>query len=323
MKLCTEPWSTIVVANNGDVNPCICPEWNTVGVIGNLLQQSLPEVLLSKKLQNFKQKILREDYSLCAEACGFKDHVTDKNKDVLDDLKYPKKIMLAIDKNCNLACSSCRTHNIFSPYPNKNAVKILEEIYEFYKDKPVEIQFDGLGDLFASRAYTDFLQKDFGENFKFHIITNGNLLTKNSKIIEKIKNNIISIDVSLDAGTPETYKIIRGGVFELVKDGIKMCVELGIRTNLSFVVQAKNYKEIKKFWDIGVQLKCGQAMLHMIRRWDHMSNQYWQENSTEHLPKEERNILWEQLQFLKGQGEVFTENSIPVRMTGDLYNFKP
>ena len=323
MKLCTEPWSTITVANNGEVKPCLCPHWHRVGVIGNLLRQSLQEVMTSDVLKKFQQRILGGDYSYCENSCAYKDHVTDKDPDVIKKLNLPKKIVLAIDKNCNLACGSCRIKNVFSSKPDKNAEVILNRLYDSYREKEVEIQFDGLGDLFASKAYNNFLQKKFGSNVKFHIITNGNLLTKNEKLINKIKDNILSIDVSLDAANSKTYKEVRGGVFNLVKDGIKMCTSLGIKTNLSFVVQAKNYKELTKFWEIGVQLGCGQTMFHMIRRWHHMTDKYWIQNSVEHLPKSAREVLAEQLTFLKKTKLKIREDSIPVNMTGDLWNFKP
>lgn len=323
MKLCTSPWTTVTIDMNGDVKPCLCADWNTVGIIGNLLNNSLSEIIDSSTLNAFKSKILNNDYSMCTDVCAFKNHIVDKNVNVINEYKFPNKILLAIDQNCNLACESCRSHNIFSTKINHNANEILEKIYHFYYDKPIELQFDGAGDLFASKAYQTFLQKRFEKNFKFHIITNGNLITKQESIIENIKDNILSIDISLDAAYAETYKKTRGGVFELVKEGIKMCVSKGIKVNLSFVVQSKNYQELKKCWELGVKLGCHSIMFHMVRRWHHMTDSWWEQNSIENLSKSHRQILYDQLSFLKNVKKIVTSDNILVYMTGDLYNFKP
>ena len=323
MKLCTEPWTSMTIDTDGNIKSCLCGDWNTVGTIGNLLHDDLESIYNSAKLERFKSKILNEDYSMCTKVCPWRDHISDKDPSVIAEQKIPNKILLAIDQNCNLSCASCRTHNVFSTEINNNASIILDKIYNFYQGKKVEIQFDGAGDLFASRAYHIFLQKKFHENFRFHIITNGNLLTKQTSIVDNIKDNIISIDVSLDAANPDTYKKTRGGVFELVKNGIEMCVAKGIKVNLSFVVQSKNYKELKSCWDLAVKLGCHSVMFHMVRRWDHIDDKWWMENSVEHLPKSHRQELFQQLSFLKNTKKIVTKDSIPAYMTGDLYNFQP
>jgi len=313
----------VTIDINGDIKPCICADWNTVGTIGNLLRADLTDIFRSDKLARFKSKILKEDYSMCTNVCPYKDHISDKDPSVIEGKNAPTKILLSIDQNCNLSCASCRTHNIFSTKINANASIMLNKIYNFYQDKAVEIQLDGAGDLFASKAYQVFLQKEFHRDFKFHIITNGNLLTKQQSTIENIKANITSIDVSLDAATADTYKKTRGGVFELVKQGIEMCVSRGIKVNLSFVVQSKNYKELKSCWELGLKLGCHSIMFHMVRRWWHIDDNWWRENSIEHLPKGDRQELFQQLSFLKKIKRIVTKDSIPAYMTGDLYHFQP
>ncbi len=321
MKLCIGPWSTISIDDKGRVSPCLCNDWHKVGAIGNVIDNDFETVFASEELHNFKNKILKQDYSSCSIVCPEKGRVPDRDISVLDNHRYPKHVLLSIDKNCNLACESCRTTNIFNNLADPNAVKILKHVYEFYKDKNVTLQFDGAGDVFASKAYKDFLQQDFGPNWRFQIITNGNLLIKNEKIIDRLKDNIISVDVSLDAGSNQTYKDVRGGNFEIVKKGIMMCVDKNIRTNISFVVQNKNYKEILDAWNLGVKLKCNSLNLHKIRKWEHMTEQWWSENCIENLSKLEKEKLITQLDQMKTVENIVTKQSIPVYMTGDLRNF--
>ena len=49
------------------------------------------------------------------------------------------------------------------------------------------------------------------------------------KIIQNNLDKITTVIVSLDAATPETYALTRGGNFDLVIDGCKMIKDLGIQ----------------------------------------------------------------------------------------------
>jgi MoaA/NifB/PqqE/SkfB family radical SAM enzyme len=46
----------------------------------------------------------------------------------IDDSFLPKHLLLSIDRNCNLACESCRSANFFSNQTNKDADIILKKI---------------------------------------------------------------------------------------------------------------------------------------------------------------------------------------------------
>ena len=72
---------------------------------------------------------------------------------------------------------------------NKNADIILEKIQKTFADKQVTLQCDGFGDVFASESYKNFFG-NIDKNFNLHIITNGNLITKNQNLIEKYTLNL-------------------------------------------------------------------------------------------------------------------------------------
>jgi len=325
MQFCDQPWTTFTITSNGDVKPCLCGAWNSVGSIGNLFKQDFNDILVSEKIKSFKKNIIDQTFSKCNTICPtlHKLPIVDRPFYNIDDIFLPKHLLLSIDRNCNLACESCRSENFFSNQTNKHADKILQKILDLYSNKETEvvIQCDGAGDIFASTSYKNFFKDErLTKNFKFQFITNGNLITKNIELVEKLRNQFISVDVSIDAAVPKTYKLTRGGVFDKVIDGIKLLVKKNIKTNLSFVVQKKNYKEIRQAWQLGVDLGCHSINFHKLIRWKHMSDSWWEENKLENNPLVDIKWLKEELNILKLiPNYVIWNKSIPAHMTGDLY----
>ncbi len=325
MHFCNQPWTTFAITANGDVNPCLCGSWNNVGSIGNLLKQDFNEILVSEKIKNFKRTILDKTFSKCQKICPtlHKLPVADNSSYNVYDFFLPTHILLAIDYNCNLACESCRLENFFSNQKNENAEKILQKILDLYSNNETEvvIQCDGAGDIFASASYKSFLQSNrLTKNFRFQFITNGNLILKNLQLLEKLKNQINSVDVSIDAANSKTYQLTRGGVFDKVINGIKLLIKKNIKTNLSFVVQKKNYREIRQAWQLGVDLGCHSINFHKLIRWRHMSDSWWEENKLENNDLVDIKFLREELTYLKNKPNFIVANeSIPAYMTGNLY----
>jgi len=110
---------------------------------------------------------------------------------------------------------------------------------------------------------------------QFSIITNGLLLTADVwKEIKHLKNNISSIQVSIDAATPETYKVLRrGGDFLYLLKNLKMLSRLRKDGELkslgvSFVVQESNYKEMPAFVKMGLNLGVDNIYFMRIANWD-------------------------------------------------------
>ena len=322
MKFCEQPWTTFTITADGSMVPCLCGLWNTVGSIGNMINQDVREILQSKKLKDFKNTILDQSFVHCTNICPQLPILPDVDTLEMDSDQFflPKTLLLSIDQNCNLKCASCRTENIFSKKRNKNADIILEKIQKTFADKQVTLQCDGFGDVFASESYKNFFG-NIDKNFNLHIITNGNLITKNQNLIEKLSNQILSVDVSVDAATSETYSNTRGGVFDKVIDGIQLLTEKKIKVNLSFVVQEKNYTEVMPAYELAVKLGCHSIYFHILERWDHMSDYWWDRNKLDDNPRVDLLKLKENFSYFKTlPKKVVWGKSIPVYMTGNLYN---
>jgi radical SAM protein with 4Fe4S-binding SPASM domain len=322
MKFCDQPWTTFTITADGSMVPCLCGIWNTVGPIGNVINQDLNEILQSQKLKSFKETILDQSFGNCTNICPhlpILPNVDTIEKDS-EQLFLPTHLLLGIDQNCNLRCESCRSENIFSKTRNKNADIILEKIQTTFANQQVTLQCDGYGDVFASESYKNFFA-NIDKNFNLHIITNGNLITKNQNLIEKLSNQILSVDVSIDAATPDTYSNTRGGVFDKVIDGIKLLVEQKIKVNLSFVVQEKNYTEVMPAYELAVNLGCHSINFHKLEKWSHMTDSWWNRNKLDDNPSVDLSSLKKNFEYFKTlPKQVVWGESIPVYMTGNLYN---
>lgn len=292
-KFCSSPFTTININDSGSVSSCLCAGWHTYGInMGNLTQNSLVEIFDNSNFNTFRQSIVDQSFRYCR-----KDECAKLwNLDQVDDLskvsqlsQLPTFVLLHIDRNCNLKCASCRNSLDWSKQANPHAEQILNTLIKDYQNftTPVTVQCDGMGDIFASTAYQNFFKSDkLPKCFQFNLTTNGNLVTKNLDLIEKIKSQIFSICISFDAANSVTYKEIRGGKFDLIVDGARALIDMGIlRVNGMFIVQKKNYKEILDYYYLCKELNLNHAGLYKLDRWPHMSDSWWQDNQIDDNPE--------------------------------------
>lgn len=284
LKFCSEPWRTVHITSTGDLFFCLCPNWNKNTVIGNLLKNSLTEIINSTAAKDFRSSVIDQtfrncDKTQCPELYKLKSV---ENFNFLSQMpRLPTNIGFALDRNCNLQCASCRNEKYFNSQVDTKVQHILNLIVEEYKDfhETVYLGADGSGDMFASAAWLEFFaRKDLPKCFRFTIATNGNLITKNLNLLESIKDQLHSVTVSLDAATPETYKKIRGGNFELVVNGIRAMRQMGITVHTSFVLQYQNYTELSAYRELARSLDVETIGLHLMDRWEHMTNDWFYKN---------------------------------------------
>ena len=293
LKFCSAAWDTVHILWDGRVSTCLCPGWHSKGFIGNLNQNSLTEICNSLGAQDMQSTVLDQSFKYCRKDECYRLYSLEEvvNFDIIKTYpKLPINLNLSIDKNCNLKCSSCRTGNIYSKEINQPAKKILDQLVESYKDfdQTVRIYCDASGDIFASSAYQEFFRRDdLPKCFEFCLQTNGNLVTKNMDILEKIKHQIDIAIVSFDAATSATYKDIRGGNFDLVVEGVRQMIKAGIKVSTQFVVQYKNHTEILDYVKLCKSLGASSIGFQKIDRWHHMNskwNNWWELNQVDNNP---------------------------------------
>ena len=284
LKYCSSPWNSIHIHPNGAISSCFCNAWHNKGSTGNILETSLTELFNSPWQEDFRNSIIDQSFKYCN-----KDICIDylRREDVSNfnflpsTIVLPTTIQLQLDKDCNLSCEICRNKKIYSDQVNKTAYSILEKLtYEYQGfNQKVNVHCDGSGDVFVSAAYQKFLRNELlPKCFHLNIQTNGNLLTKNTDLIVKLKDQIEMVEVSFDAATNETYKLVRGGNFNQVKRGVELLKTMGITVWTQYVVHNKNYLEILDYVKLCKELGVDKICLQLLSRRHHMSTMWWREN---------------------------------------------
>lgn len=261
--VCAIPFFSIEYTYWGQAYLC-CPAYCREYSIGDIKQLTLEDLWHGEKAEYFRQRLLEGDYSLCdLDRCAMGYFVT---REFIQDNYYrngklllPKTVSISYDRECNLACNTCRKKVI------KNDARELERCQSFEKSfyKHLEnceaIRLLGSGDPFASRYTSDLMRRivcDYPK-IQFHLLTNGQLFTPAKYFELNLDNKIRSLTLSIHAASREAYrKVTRSNAFERVLRNLGFIKELkdeGMIPSLSltFVVCAENYRDMPAFAEMG------------------------------------------------------------------------
>lgn len=273
--ICTKPFTWLELGQDGKCWVC-CEAWQEKS-IGNLLTQPFEEVWNGEVAQAIRKSMHDGDYIYCNDNCPFKKNndgpiahkqdmmknmaLNNKLKDAINNkltvLPYkPLAVNAVYDRSCNLSCPSCRTKIIIAIGVEKNKIlEIQERLKNEWMDDCNHLAITGSGDPFGSPYFRKFLQELDPEKFPeldhIHLHTNGILWTPESWAkLSKIHHLIKSTEISIDAGSPETYAINRrGGDWNKLMQNLEFISTLKElkRIRVSFVVQQNNWREMKDF----------------------------------------------------------------------------
>ncbi len=275
-RFCAKPFEYFSVHQEGEVS-CCCRGWLPKN-IGSLQTNEFMDVWNSDAAQEIRASILDGTFKYCrTKQCPlignntlpYREDVSDPDlKEIIENgltvlKKKPKNMNLAYDRSCNLSCPSCRTEPIMlkkgSEYDRKK--QLQDRLLADGLDDAEMLIVTGSGDPFASELYRTLLATLDSEQYpklKVHLITNAQLFTP--QIWEKwhkIHKSIKGVQISIDAASEETYRILRrGGEFKRLLVNLEFVRSLknkGILdwVSIEFVVQEKNYKEMKDFVKLG------------------------------------------------------------------------
>ena len=180
------------------------------------------------------------------------------------DSTFPSQVMVDLTEVCNLKCTHC-SHPEFKKSKFYNA-RILHKslnkkmVDEVRKEKTVKTQYIRYTSNGEPMLHPDFLQImlyaiQFSE-VKVTLTSNGTIYKEN--IGQLFKDGLHLLDISLDANSDQTYKLVRGGNFNKVKTNILKFVKLRNKLNsktkiiVSFIEQESNKHEVesfKKYWN--------------------------------------------------------------------------
>ncbi len=240
---CPLPFKRLRVDHVGNINHC-CFQ---AGFLGNILHTDFYDLWKSDLAKEVQTAILAEElHPFCAAwgGCPFigmenSTHVKPPKHSVHRDLKYPVSLELALPpSHCNIggespsdknpACIMCpRNNEQFRALPDYklDMVTAVVERVRFLMPYLQELSVLGVAEPFFKGAIFDVLDGlDFvshRNHIMFWTYTNGTLLHQENvnKFIDLVPTS--ALNISIDAGTPETYiRIRRQDFYDLIKRNV-------------------------------------------------------------------------------------------------------
>lgn len=288
--ICAYPFSGMYFFIDGNVYNC-CPPWPKYK-IGNIKNNTIAEIWNSNTTRWIRRKMYEGEWQeICNPSCPAIFEHLHSNKlikyEELEDLNFlspeiikgirekkdylsppPSYLVPNVSTICNLACIMCpdRQYNEDQDVLNK-----LWPDLKNYLPTAKYVLLSGFGDPLA-RPDTRELLMTYENTAAFHLLTNGLLLPRYWEHIKHKK--FASINISVDAGTQQTYeKIRRGGKWEdLLKalDLIKQNRDKFETAMINMTVMRSNYREIPQFIDLAESygLNCSLHPMYGPGQWE-------------------------------------------------------
>lgn len=215
-------------------------------------------------------------------------------------LNSPEIVQFSMDRSCNLECPSCRLSMFIADSTKIKKVKqSIQDIEDAYGNEVTTLYITGSGDPFVSVGFRDFL-RNFDKNKwpklkSIHLHTNATRWNKEMwESMPNIHKYAKSCEISIDAATKETYetKTRINGNWDILLDNLKFISTIPTlkRVKTSFVVQQKNYKEMKLFYNLMYSIFGNKVNVYFnkITNWgtfskeDFLKQQIWNESHLEY-----------------------------------------
>lgn len=246
---CSRPFTQFYVDEHGDAWQC-CPGW-VRKKMGSILGSSVEEVWRGEAAEEVRRSVVDGSFRHCG-GCPFlpdqflRDHLEPGTAREID-LGRIGSVVLSYDPACNLRCPSCR----LAPRLNDD----LGRIHAAVLSSGVlclarNVSLSDVGEPLASQPLLELLRDLPGAalDLTVSLHTNGLLLTPEAWAgLGRSRSKIISVTVSVDATTPETYAANRGGDFDLLLRNLAWMSGQSFVLDLNFVYQANNFREMPDF----------------------------------------------------------------------------
>ena len=163
----------------------------------------------------------------------------------------PNDMLIEITNRCNYRCNFC-SHSKMNPhFGDIDPVFLKRILHEAYDMGVRRVGLYTTGEMFLCKDIAIHIRNAKEAEYEYiYSDTNGALADRNN-LEAVITAGLDSIKFSINAGKPETYKIIHGqDKFETVLQNLRICHELkqGLNKNLkimvSFVITSQNENEI-------------------------------------------------------------------------------
>jgi len=212
------------------------------------------------------------------------DHISNEQDYEKRAGKYPKRLALGIDSTCNLNCVFCRKELIkVDPNTEKRLEKLTDKLLSEVIPHIKYLLIAGNGEVFFSKIYRKliFNKNLLGDNpqIGLELLSNGILFTKeNFERLEPLYKSI-SLNVSIDAGSKETYeKLRRNGKWEKLVENMRYAGELRKAGRLkylevSYIGTTQNCFEIPSFIKWMKSINVDRIVFRNLHRMEAMTNE--------------------------------------------------
>ena len=270
--LCNLPFRYAEVRRDGDVHMC-CPNWSPV-VVGNVFESSMTQIWQGERAQAQRRSILDGSYRYCNwDTCSLirNNRLEQRTEASVAQLVKraesctPETVHFVVDESCNLSCPSCRMQRLAQLAPAERdrgyqaITRVLDCMFAEPHAEHKTLSMDGSGEIFSSELYRRlfethavFNRSDLWPNLRFRLTTNGTMMTaKIQRRYVHIMNRLEQLEVSVDAGDPESYAKVRvGGRWDLLWENLR-CFHDSILVRQphttwrwNIIMQKNNYKSL-------------------------------------------------------------------------------
>lgn len=262
-KLCKRGRNWIQIYNaDGLVREC---SWIYDGWIGNLIDNSLPELYHGKAAEKLRERLLKQDYSQCSvDECPYL--MTGEIRDNQTELgvlpEYPEELYMAFENVCNYQCKSCIVHDMLKGKTKEE----LEHNYDIIEERIREalpyvkrISANGMGELFVSKRILGLLSEwkplAPAEECSAALETNGALFDEEHwKQIENLGQYYLHVSITVMSFDEPTYQRLSGVNYpiERIENNLRFVKSLREKGIVNFleiatVVQLENFRTLPEF----------------------------------------------------------------------------
>lgn len=163
---------------------------------------------------------------------------------VSDRLHTLPLIVLYLTDGCNSRCVTC---DIWRSPRRNMPLALVEQIAGSFAELQTRWVLLSGGEAMQHPQWPQIAQRFRDEGAFVMLLTNGLLLKKQTA---EVASSVDEVIVSLDGGTAETYRAIRGvDAFDLVLDGIRAVRQQGVPVATRTTLQRANYYEMPQIID--------------------------------------------------------------------------
>ncbi len=302
-SFCDRPFRQLEISSNGNAFLC-CPGWLPVR-IGHPRSQPLEEIWNSPFAMEIRKSILDGSFRWCSKIhCP---QIAGRTLPRKGEGNYtagdpalastsagpqeansgrlahgPRKLVLAYDRTCNLACPQCRKDFHVAGQEEREAMDrdYLPLILRAAHDAEA-VYLNGAGEALASkhcRHLLSLLKREQFPRLKLWLVSNGQLMNETSFREFDLLGRVEWVHISVDAARAETYRVVRrGGDFERILANLAFLDELRsvrgekFRFELGFVVSSLNFRDMPGFVQLGKRFHADSALFSLTRNFGHLS----------------------------------------------------